>query len=515
MNKKNDNFPPFITYVGSGPWGRNFLTIIGAEAIEGADIILYDRYVNPDIITFFPKTSQLVDLTRARNHQTIDQADINNKILQFARSGKIVVRVTNSDPFVFNTAPEEMIFLAENGVEFNMIPGIPAAMAIPAIAGIPITHSELAPSFFVVKRTKKGGSKDTDLDLDFDFETLVKLSNKNTTLIFQIHIKSIFKTIRGLINSGLDKTTPVALITNGFSARQKKVVGTLGNISSLIKVNKVKPPSIFIVGKVVSLNETLDSHSKRPLYGVRILDTSHTDQIKSSIDFFSAVGAEVITYSCSKNMYTYENINKVFINLPLYDYFAFTTLPSVEAFIALLKARKIDFRAFINVKFAVFDNRLARLFNEICIYPELIPENPSSENLASLISQDLKNSEINEARVCFFRGNELDIGFLEALGSGLICDDVVIFHSIFTNTIQRPVLFMLKNNEIDYVIFRSPSAVYAFVKNFELENYSHITALCLGEASADIAKRYDFNIYVSFHPSNLGLVKTMMYLHSL
>lgn len=492
-----------VTLIGCGPWDKEFLTLAAVEAIKNADVILYDKLINPDIMNLFPKDASIIDIGKVRNNHKVKQGKINNTIVNIALSGKNVVRTSGGDPYIFGSGTEELVIASEHNITFRVIPSIPPTTAVPAFAGIPLTFSEMANSFFVTTGRKV---KNSD-ELDYDYENLVKL--KNTTLVFHMTIKSIWAITRGLINSGMDPSTPAAVITHGFTARQEKVVGSLKTIVSLLKHSTIKPPSIFVVGEVVRLHSVLDWHRKLPLHGVKIINALATEELSAVTSFFKESGAEVIEYSSIRHIYIEENFNKVLYKLPYYDYFAFTSPVAVRAFIDLAKAINIDFRNFSNVKFAVSSIEMAEIFYDICIYPEIIPIDPSAKILAELIIEDAEDCKKKNPQICFFRGREPDYDFFNTLTGRLVCDDIILFTPIYNHPLTKPVVTMLTKNQIDFVAFFSPAEILGFVQSvsFEgFENFENITALCIGNITAIAAKKYKFKILISDRPTVGGMI---------
>ncbi|MDW5376604.1 uroporphyrinogen-III C-methyltransferase [Halomonas sp. HP20-15] len=237
-----------VCLIGAGPGDPELLTLKALKRLQVAEVILHDRLVSSEILALANPTAQQLYVGKARSWHSLPQEDINQALVDWARQGKRVVRLKGGDPFIFGRGGEELETLADAGIAFEVIPGITAASGCGAYAGIPLTHRDHAQSVrFVTGHLKNGSS-------DLDWPTLAR---PQQTLVFYMGLGSLEVIRRELRAHGLPGETPLALIEQGTTARQRLHVGTLATLPVSLTQGPVRPPTLIIVGSVVSLAERL------------------------------------------------------------------------------------------------------------------------------------------------------------------------------------------------------------------------------------------------------------------
>lgn len=236
-----------VYLVGAGPGDPGLLTLRGLEYLRKADVVVHDRLANLQLLSYAPQ-AELVDVGKQPDHHPVPQKRINAILVDEARKGKVVVRLKGGDPFVFGRGGEEAQALFEAGIPFEIVPGVTSAVAVPAYAGIPVTHREVACSLAIITG-HCAGSKPLELNWQ-------ALAQGVDTLVFLMGVHSLPLIVPSLMEAGRSPQTPVALIEQGTLPEQKVITGTLADI--LEKAGGVNPPAIIIVGEVVSLHATLD-----------------------------------------------------------------------------------------------------------------------------------------------------------------------------------------------------------------------------------------------------------------
>lgn len=250
-----------VTLLGAGPGDPELLTLIGKRRLAEADVVLYDRLVDPSLLAFTNSQVKLVDVGKLPQHHKVKQTRINQLLVNYARVGKKVVRLKAGDPYVFGRGGEEAQVLEQEGVDFEVIPGITSAIAGLAAVGIPITHRDFASSFHVITgHHKKNGQKQLDWE---------NIAQQEGTVVFLMGMAQLPKICTALIKHGKDKKTPVAIIQWATQWRQKMVIGDLTNINELVKEHQLSSPALIVVGEVVTLSKQLNIH--RPLQGLHVL----------------------------------------------------------------------------------------------------------------------------------------------------------------------------------------------------------------------------------------------------
>ncbi|WP_028951225.1 uroporphyrinogen-III C-methyltransferase [Sulfurihydrogenibium subterraneum] len=236
-----------VYIVGAGPGDVELLTLKALKIIQNADVILYDRLVNEEILNFAKKDAQLVYVGKEDGKHTIPQEEINRLLYKYALTYDTVLRLKGGDPFVFGRGSEEALYLSERNIEYEIVPGITSAIAVLAYAGIPVTHRGISSSFRVVTGHEAPDKENSSID----WESM----KADETLIFLMGLHNIEKIMKKLIEIGKDSKTPVAVIQSGTTLNQRVVVGTIENIVELSK--DLQPPSIIVVGEVVKLREKI------------------------------------------------------------------------------------------------------------------------------------------------------------------------------------------------------------------------------------------------------------------
>ncbi|KGP72627.1 uroporphyrinogen-III C-methyltransferase [Pontibacillus yanchengensis] len=243
-----------VYLVGAGPGDADLITVKGLKCIQQADVILYDRLINTELLEHAKEDVELIYCGKLPNHHALQQDTINHFLVKHARKGKVVTRLKGGDPFVYGRGGEEAEALAKNGVTFEVVPGITSGIAAPAYAGIPVTHRELGSTFAFVTGHQKEGE-----DEELRWESLAKGID---TLAIYMGVKNLPYIVEKLTKYGRSFSTPVALIHWGTTHEQKVTTGTLATIAEDAKRDEVKNPSMIIVGEVVRFRDSISWYEK-------------------------------------------------------------------------------------------------------------------------------------------------------------------------------------------------------------------------------------------------------------
>jgi uroporphyrin-III C-methyltransferase len=236
-----------VYLVGAGPGDADLITVKGLKCIQNADVILYDRLVNKELLDYAKESVELIYAGKLPNYHALKQETINSFLVKYAKKGKTVVRLKGGDPFIFGRGGEEASYLVERGVPFEIVPGITSGIAAPAYAGIPVTHRDFSSSFAFVT----GHCKEEDT---VKWESLAKGID---TLAIYMGVNNLPYIRHQLLSNGKHQDTPVALIHYGTTTQQKTVICTLKDVLTVVEKEKVINPSMIIVGEVVNLHHKL------------------------------------------------------------------------------------------------------------------------------------------------------------------------------------------------------------------------------------------------------------------
>ncbi len=389
-----------VVLIGAGPGDPLLLTLRGKEYISQADCIVYDRLANSELLAYAPKTCDLIYVGKENHHHTMKQEDINKLLAKQAEQYKLVVRLKGGDSYVFGRGGEEALFLKQKGIELEVVPGISSVIATLEDAGIPITHRGLSKGFQVVTAHSR---KDTSADINYN-----EMLDDDITYLYLMGLAHVEEIAKRLIAAGKAENTPVAVISNGTTARQKKVIGNLGNISSLVQSADLPSPAIIVVGKVVTLANELDFFEKRPLFGKKYIVpfiegfgfTYHQGIVPSRIkNHFDSelgmklreLGAEILSVKVGA-IHPVKIPKQELLQSISADYIVFTSQNGVNAFLWNLKEYGLDVRKIGNAKLAVVGKKTGEALSKAALQADIIPEIQNGNELCTALIADIEQN---------------------------------------------------------------------------------------------------------------------------
>ncbi|MGV2940154.1 uroporphyrinogen-III C-methyltransferase [Mesobacillus sp. LC4] len=322
--------------VGAGPGDVQLITVKGMEAIKKAQVILYDRLANPKLLDYAPADCELIYCGKLPDRHVLRQEMINDLLVEKVLEGKIVVRLKGGDPGVFGRVGEEAAALAENGLSFEIVPGITSGISAPLYAGIPVTHREFGESFAVVTAHDKSENGQPKLDWK-------GLATGIDTIAFYMGISNLPYISENLIKNGKSPDTPVILIQWGTFSRQQTLEGTLSNIAAKAMEVNFTNPAITLVGDIVSLRKKLNWFETKPLFGKQIL-LARTGSTESELaKELMEQGADVIEFPKWKKVYVPAD-KAVIKKIQEYEQILFTSPECVKEFFQIIFEAGIDIR---------------------------------------------------------------------------------------------------------------------------------------------------------------------------
>ncbi len=237
-----------VYLVGAGPGDPELITVAGLKILQRADVVLYDRLVNSELLESVPPHAEKIFVGKAAYRHALEQSEINLLLIAYAHEGKTVVRLKGGDPFVFGRGGEELEACAAAGIECRVIPGVTSALGVPARANIPITHRAMASSFAVIT-----GHRAEELENGLDWSALARID----TLVVLMGVENLNHIVSALIENGKPFNTPVAIIERGTLPDEKILVATLGSVVEQSEMENVRAPAVIVIGDVVSVREKL------------------------------------------------------------------------------------------------------------------------------------------------------------------------------------------------------------------------------------------------------------------
>lgn len=482
--------------VGAGPGDPGLLTMRAAQLLGRCEVLIYDNLVNEKIVGgLTPPDCEKIYVGKSGAAHTMEQDDINRLIVEKAKAGNIVVRLKGGDPYIFGRGGEEALYCAENGVEFEVVNGISSAYAVPAYAGIPVTNRGYSSSVAFIT----GHEDPTKLESDINWE---KLATGVQTLVFLMGVKNLPLIADRLMQNGLDPSTPAAVIENGCQPAQRTVTGTLSDIADKVKLAGIKPPSVSIVGNVVSLRSHINWYETKPLFGKTIVVTRSREQASWLSSRLTALGADVIEMPAIRiePVRDRSEINRCIRKIGSYSWIVFTSVNGVDHFFNTLAENGLDSRSLSGSKICVIGPSTGDRLMTHGIRPDLLPDRfISSAVLESLV-------ELNEVKGKSFLLPRADIAPKDLgdhlLEHGAACvDDVAVYRTVQAgNDDMDYVKNAIAGKSIDLVTFTSSSTVKNFHRlatRMGIADPKDLTCAAIGPVTAKTAEDLGFPVRIS------------------
>lgn len=480
-----------VYLVGAGPGDPGLLTLKGKECLETADVVLYDFLANPALLQYAPPSAQRIYVGRRGRGQYQDQTDINRLLIEHAKQGHVVVRLKGGDPFVFGRGGEEAEAVAAAGIEFEIVPGVTAAVAVPAYAGIPVTHRTLASTVTFVTGHEDPTKPETQLEWP-------KLASTSGTLVFMMGMKNLPAIVTRLLSEGRSPNQPVAAIRWGTKADQETIVGTLGNI--VAKAEHLEPPTVIVVGEVVRLRGQLNWFETKPLFGKRIVLTRAREQAREFSQLLAAYGAEPIEVPTIQIVppASWQAIDGAVTRLNTYQWLIFTSVNGVRPFMDRLRAAGKDARALANLRLCAIGPRTAQELETYGLTPDIIPTEFQAEGIiAALTDLGIRGSRVLIPRAEVAR--EILPEQLRELGATV--DVIPVYRTISPAVDVASLTQQFHDGRVAVVTFTSSSTVRNFVEVFGGRNavkslLEEVVVACIGPITARTAEEYGLTVTV-------------------
>ena len=487
---------PKVALVGAGPGDPGLLTVRGRELLERAEVVIYDHLANPVLLDYaLPEAERLYVGKRSRQDPHY-QENINALLLEKARAGRRVVRLKGGDPFIFGRGGEEAEALRAAGIPYEVVPGVTAGYAVPAYAGIPITQREVTSAVAFVTGHADPETEESSVRWD-------KLASAAGTLVLYMAWRNLNAIAHKLIQSGRPPETPVAVICWGTTPLQQTVTGTLADIAARVAERGLKPPTIAVVGEVVSLRDTLAWFERLPLFGRRIVVTRARHQAAALARGLRERGALAIELPTIElqDPKSFAPLDQAVRELEGYDWLVFTSANGVERFFDRLEVAGRDARAIRGRVCAIGPATADRLRGHGVRADRMAAEYRAEGVLAALAatatpeaaspSQNLPSQSLIDQRILIPRAavaRDLLPRELQARGARV---DVVEAYRTVGARIPAPVLRGLVEEGADLITFTSSSTA----ENCPAELRT-IPAASIGPITTETARRLGFQVVV-------------------
>ena len=365
-----------VYLVGAGCGNPDLITWKGLRLLRACDAVLYDDLSSPKLLEETRTDCERLFVGKRYGRHSMPQAEINALLVAKAQEGKTVVRLKGGDPFVFGRGGEEVLALQAAGIPYEVVSGVSSAVAVPAAAGIPVTHRRLARSFHVITgHTAADGAKTLTEQID----TLAKLEG---TLVFLMGLHHLEEITNGLLQGGKPADTPAAVISRGTTPKQRVVRAKLCNLVAKTRKANLAAPAVIVIGETAGMQ--LSGTIEYPLYGVKIGVTGTKSITKKLRNRLEELGATVTELDYATLVPDWENeaLEQALQSITADTWAVFTSPNGVEIFFQALQKRRIDIRTLAQLRFAVIGTGTAAALEKRGIYPAFLPKTYDVESLA-------------------------------------------------------------------------------------------------------------------------------------
>lgn len=445
-----------VFLVGAGPGDLDLVTVKAMRLVSSCEVVVYDNLVNPRLLEKLSEDCERIDVGKQPGRHTMPQEEICKLLVDKALEGKRVLRLKGGDPFVFGRCAEEMTVLDEAEVPYEIVPGVTAALACAAYAGIPLTHRDFGSSISFLT-----GHEDLEKEsLRVDF---AKFAATGGTLCVYMGMGKIREIADKLLDGGLSEDRPAAVVSHGTLSAQQKVLTTLGSLVDEVEKTELVAPAIILVGNAVGLAQQKDWFSDRPLFGRRIVVTRAREQAGKLKVMLEKAGAEVLELplievkpACNK-----EVVAEVLSCIASYEWVLFTSANGVREFFNLFFRAFPDIRSFGPMRIACVGAATAKEVEKFSLEVELVPEDSTAEKMAKAL---VDTDSLDSANVLVVTGNrnrEVLVKLLEEVGRAIV-DTMPVYETDFADVEKLPTLDYYCNHGADAIVFTSSSTVDSY-----------------------------------------------------
>lgn len=429
--------------VGGGPGDTGLVTLRAKELLQQADVVVYDSLVNEKVLEWVKDSAEIIYAGKRAGKHVLKQPDINALLISKCRENKVVVRLKGGDPFIFGRGGEEAEALAQAGIPYEVIPGITSGIAVPAYAGIPLTHREHSTSVtFVTGHECPKESGETDW---------AGLAALGGTLVIYMGVKNLPTIASSLIHHGMDKATPAAFIQWGCDPRQKCIRATLSTLPARVLESGLGAPAIIVVGQVAALHDTIPWFSRKPLLGKKILITrtrAQNSQLRALLEEQGALVEEMPLIQISRFPFSISNLKD-------FQWIVFTSPNAVSFFLKEL-CQLQDLRALGSCKIAVVGQSTA---DELALWNLKADFMPSHFDALTLTTE--WPVEATGQKILFPCGTKAGQGIENGLKERSC--RVTRLEIYETSPDPRAAGIWQEHQDADWILFCSSSAVESFV----------------------------------------------------
>ncbi|UCG48350.1 MAG: uroporphyrinogen-III C-methyltransferase [Phycisphaerales bacterium] len=470
MSAESKNKKPFVYLVGAGPGRADLITVRGANAIAAADCIIADKLANPALLKFARPDAEIVPVPKRIGPGSFTQDAVNRILLEKAAPGRIVVRLKGGDPCIFGRAGEELAVLKEHGIEFEIVPGITAAVAAGAYAGIILTDRDYASQIAFIT----GHEAEEKEQSAINWKALADFAG---TLVFYMGMSNLAEIADRLIQNGLTPDTPAAVIQSATFPGQRIAMAPLSDIDNRCKAEKIGPPAIVVIGRAADADNALNWFMRKPLFGKTILVTR---DVPGNAAFAAKIirrGGSPVEFATIKIRPLTDSAEfiKTLAQFSKYHWIIFTSVNGVTTFFDALYALGKDARAFASAKVAAIGSRTAAHLADFGIKADFVPTVFTGRQLAA---QLIARENLQDKRILLLRSRLASSDLPDVLREAAAeVADVPIYTADPANADPAPLFEQITTGRINWLTFASPSSARIFFEQISPETVNASKAL--------------------------------------
>jgi uroporphyrinogen III methyltransferase/synthase len=444
--------------VGAGPGDPQLISVAGRDWLARADVVVYDRLASPALLELTSPRCEHIYVGKEPTRHSMPQQAINELLVEQCRKGRLVVRLKGGDPLIFGRGGEEADALAQAGLAFRIVPGITAAAAAAACAGIPLTDRRLASSVAFVTGHEKPDREESAIN----WQALAGID----TIVFYMGVGNLPAIAEKLVAAGKSPDTPAAVVQNASLPDQRTLTATLAELPAVAASAQVQPPALVIVGPVASVYPRLAWRQRLPLHGRRVLVTRSRSQSSKLAHRLILAGAEVIEAPtiCIEPPTDTELLDESLRWAVMYDWVVFTSPNAVRAVTDRLRGLGLDARALGSVCIAAIGPATAEALAENFLSADLTAETSTSGGLAQSLATRLRATNGRLAPQVLLPRSDLAGGELpEFLAkAGAEVTEVVAYRTVRPDSLPPAAVEAINSRRLDWITFTSSSTVENF-----------------------------------------------------
>ncbi|MGE0041779.1 MAG: uroporphyrinogen-III C-methyltransferase [Vicinamibacterales bacterium] len=478
---------PLVYMIGAGPGAPDLISARGLRCLQAADVVIYDHMVHPRLLHEAPARAERIDVGRASPLE-LDQEAICYLIAEKAREGGVIARLKWGDPIFFNRGGREALFLHEQGIPFEIVPGVPTAIGVPAYAGIPITYPGGGDTVTFVRGDEADGSGKPQVD----WKALAALGG---TIVCYAGPRQVTEILKALTTNGRPADEAAALVMDGTLPSQSTITGTIASLGEAFAEARPPKSGVLVVGRTAALREHLRWFDARPLFGKRVLVTRSRDQAAELVELLEAHGAEAIEAPLIKIVppEDFGPLDEACARAGQFDWIVFTSANGAVAFMDRLMLGTRDARALADVRLCAVGPGTAARLARYGLKVDLVPEDHRAEGVVQALTA---LGPLTGRKVLFPKADiARDVVPERLTAAGAEVTEVVAYRTVTAEGDGHLDIYrQLLDHRIDCVTFSSASAIRSFVAIYGDEQaadlLNHTVVATIGPVTADAAARY-------------------------